>query len=90
MRHLRDQWNEPDRHDWYVMQLAAIQLKGKRASDMAIPFVFKSKDSEKETVEEATARSKAAWVARRKKIRTTSPEPAKVGPTVPKRSGRGR
>ena len=44
----KDQWNEPDRHDWYLMQIAStlVKLKSKNPEEIKtswykMPFTFK-------------------------------------------------
>jgi hypothetical protein len=68
---LREQWNTPDRHDYYLMQIAlrVIQSRLKKGSSLSpdsqkIPFrevAAKIAVAPKQTVEQVTALSKAKW-----------------------------
>ena len=37
---LQLQWNEPDRHDWYLMKIAAILSRSPFIGQMRIPFTI--------------------------------------------------
>lgn len=64
---LKEEWNHPNRTDWYLMALrwevANVLASDKtriRIEQMILPFTFEQEAEE--TVEERTARSKAAWL----------------------------
>lgn len=66
---LRRQWDRPDRHDWYLMQLACEVrrvLSKKPASikvqDFKLRFGTEKTKSKPRTREEAAALSKAKWL----------------------------
>jgi hypothetical protein len=65
---MREEWNRPSRTDWYLMALrhevATVLVSDKsrlRIEQMKLPFTFED-EKEEETVEERTAKSKAAWL----------------------------
>lgn len=68
---LEDQWNEPSRTDYYLMQVALESFFSHRKrpkdplpSDWKIPFKFEKRDqpaNKPKTREQATAWAKARW-----------------------------
>lgn len=69
MAKFRDEWNEPSRSDYYLMQIAAAVIRMKKGGldKLRIPFQFKdaaAKDGPKMTAETATEIAKARWSTR--------------------------
>lgn len=67
---LENQWNEPDRHDYYLMQIAAAicsvnAKRGRRPKlkDFALKFRV-GRNTSSASKEQAAAVSKAIWAAR--------------------------
>lgn len=66
---LRDQWNQPDRHDHYLMSIAwevrnvlASKPQPFRSADYQLEWKEKGKESPM-TIEQETAYQKARWFA---------------------------
>lgn len=67
MERFQGEWNNPSRSDYYLMQIAAtqIKMKGEKLDRLKIPFKFEGRPStSKMSVETATALAKARWHAR--------------------------
>jgi len=90
-----EEWNQPDRHDHYLMQIAAeirsIFNKNVTIDKLKIPFKSttdtKRKVATKEEREEATRLAKAAWSAR---LKTTTGVPSNDRNRTPRNADRGR
>jgi hypothetical protein len=68
---LEDQWNQPDRHDWYQMQTAFVMarvLGGSKADLEDFKLSFQSRktlsNARPLNIAEETALAKQAWFAR--------------------------
>ena len=69
MAKFREEWNEPSRSDYYLMQIAAAMIRMKKGGldQLKIPFKFKegpTKEEAKMTAETATELAKARWKTR--------------------------
>jgi len=66
MEYLEQQWNEPNRSDHYLMQIAAIQARQRDLNKLKISFKFErvKQTAKKLTKELAIQVSKARWFAR--------------------------
>ena len=99
VRWLADQWNEPNRHDWYAMQTAAEirqirysfskTARGVKIKDLKLPFVTAGQ-REAVSPEEAEAQAKRAelaWLARLNLIGPGAKQPLVKREPKPKAGG---
>lgn len=93
---IRDQWNKPDRHDHYIMQLCQMWAKkGANLDKFRIPFKFTYKDGKRKVsederrreIEQRSAIAKAALLMRLQNPGPRSPkaDPKTIKPRNPKR-----
>lgn len=68
LSYIEEQWNEPDRKDYYLMQIAA-EIRGvlrkqiPKLDTFKIPFEWSGSQKPKMTKEQATVAAKSKWLS---------------------------